>query len=42
MKRVGGDVLAVGRPMLAFVKALRFGVSVSEDPAIRRVDLGLD
>ena len=42
LKRIAGDVLAVNRPMLAFVRALRFEVSASDDPTVRRVDLGLD
>jgi hypothetical protein len=32
--------LAINRPMLAFVKALGFGVSVWNDPTTRRVLLG--
>ena len=42
LKRIGGDVLAVNQPMLAFVKALCFEAGVSDDPAVRRVDLDLD
>jgi len=42
LKRIAGDVLAVNRPMLAFVRALRFEVSASDDPTVRHVGLGLD
>ena len=42
LERMVGKVLAVNRTMLAFVRALGFGVSASADPATRRVHLGLD
>ena len=42
VKWIGGDVLAINWPMLALAKALGFSVSVSGNPATRRVRLGLE
>jgi len=42
LSRIGGDVLAINRPMLAFARALGFDVSASNDPMVRRVDLNVD
>jgi hypothetical protein len=38
---IDGDVLAINRPMLAFVRALGFGVVMAEDLTLRRVHLDL-
>lgn len=42
LTRIDGDVLAINRPMLAFVKGLGFEMSVSNDPVVERVRLVLD
>ena len=42
LNEIGGDVLAINQPMLAFANALGFGVSASNDPTVRRVLLNLD
>jgi len=42
LKRIRGDVLGINRSMLAFVKALGFSASASnDDPTIRRVELAI-
>jgi GNAT superfamily N-acetyltransferase len=42
LKRIRGDVLGINRSMLAFVKALGFNASASnDDPTIRRVELAI-
>ena len=42
LNEIGGDVLAINQPMLAFANALGFGVSASNVPTVRRVLLNLD
>jgi len=41
LKGINGDVLAINGTMLAFVRALGFGVVMGEDPTLRRVHLDL-
>lgn len=42
LNRIDGDVLAINRPMLAFVKSLGFQMSASNDPVVQSVRLVLD
>ena len=43
LKRIGGEVLAINRPMTAFVSAHGFSVTLSEsDPRSLRVERRLD